>query len=143
MQAFLRNIVLLKVIGDGADYEYRVAGDAHIAAIGALFQGLLLSHIEAVAPEYGRMSRMTYAGICTSAEPYCVRGWMAAIFRMPVLPNTRAFFCRWALPTQRSITCSSSAVMFRAFRRRLPPAPRRLHFRSTINSSPSARHSAS
>ncbi len=80
MLAFLRNVVLLKVIDDGADYEYRVAGDAHVAAIGVSFQGLFLSHIEAVAPEYGRMSRMTYARICAGAEPYCVRGWMGRDF---------------------------------------------------------------
>ncbi|MEI9885744.1 MAG: PAS domain-containing protein [Rhizomicrobium sp.] len=76
MLAFLRHVVLLKVIDGGVDYEYRIAGDAHVAAIGAPFQGMRLSQIEAVAPDFGRMARATYAHVVAAAEPYCVRGWM-------------------------------------------------------------------
>jgi hypothetical protein len=76
MIAFLRNIALVRVIDGGADYEYRIAGDAHIAAFGAAFQGVRLSKIEAAAPDYGRVTRATYEHVRNTAEPLCIRGWV-------------------------------------------------------------------
>src|SRR5262249_12687592 len=57
MAAFLRNIALVRVLDDGRDYEYRIAGDAHVEAHGASFQGTYLSDLEVRAPRYGRLTR--------------------------------------------------------------------------------------
>lgn len=76
MAEFLRNIALVRVIDHGVDYEYRIAGDAHVMAFGSAFQGVRVSQIEAVAPDYGRVTRATYEHVRNIAEPYCVRGWV-------------------------------------------------------------------
>ena len=76
MAPFLRNIALVRVIDGGRDYEYRIAGDAHVEAHGATFQGTCLSDLEARAPRYGRLTRATYEHVRVTAEPYCLRGWV-------------------------------------------------------------------
>lgn len=80
MAAFLRNIVLIKIINGGADYEYRIAGDAHVEAQGVPFKGVRLRQVEAVDPTYGRMTRATYEHVRTTAEPYALRGWVGKEF---------------------------------------------------------------
>lgn len=74
MAGFLRNIVLVQVIGGGADYEYRIVGDAHVQAFGANFSKLRSSDIERKSPEYGAQMRNLYAHVRSSAEPYAVCG---------------------------------------------------------------------
>jgi len=76
MAEFLRNIALVRVIDHGVDYEYRIAGDAHVMAFGSAFNGVRISQIEAVAPEHGRITRATYEHVRNISEPYCVRGWV-------------------------------------------------------------------
>src|SRR5690348_9740698 len=49
----LRNAVLMRVIDCGADYEYRIVGDAHTVAHGFCMQGKLLSQMDDFAPGYG------------------------------------------------------------------------------------------
>lgn len=80
MAGFLRNVVLVKVVGGGSDYEYRIAGDAHVEAHGAPFQGIRLSQVEAISPTYGRLTRATYEHVRTTAEPYALRGWVGKDF---------------------------------------------------------------
>lgn len=80
MAAFLRNIVLIKIIDDGKDYEYRIAGDAHVEAHGVSFSGVRLRQVEAANPVYGRMTRATYEHVRTTAEPYALRGWVGKEF---------------------------------------------------------------
>lgn len=80
MAGFLRNVVLVKVIGEGEDYEYRIAGDAHVEAHGAPFKGIRLSQIEAIHPTYGRLTRATYEHVRTTAAPYALRGWVGKDF---------------------------------------------------------------
>lgn len=80
MADFLRNVVLIKVIGGGDDYEYRIAGDAHVEAQGAPFKGIRLRQVEAVSPAYGRLTRATYEHVRTTAEPYALRGWVGKDF---------------------------------------------------------------
>src|ERR1041385_8524565 len=43
MTNILRNAVLMRVIDCGADYEYRIVGDAHTVAHGFCMQGKRLS----------------------------------------------------------------------------------------------------
>lgn len=59
MRGILPNVVLLRVIDGGLDYEYRIVGALFVQAYGAQFRDMRLSQVEAVAPEHGaRMRRM-------------------------------------------------------------------------------------
>ncbi len=77
MVGFLRNIVLLRVIDGGADYEYRIAGDACVQAFGTNFQGSRLSDTEATDPEYGKATRTVYEFVRNTGQPFALRGWVS------------------------------------------------------------------
>jgi hypothetical protein len=76
MIGILRNIVLLKVVDSGKDYEYRITGDAHVQAYGLPFQDMRLSQITAVAPDFGRMMHGLYEHVRATGDPFAVRGWV-------------------------------------------------------------------
>jgi hypothetical protein len=76
MAAFLRHIVMIRVLDNGADYEYRIVGDAHVQAQGINFAGHKLSGIEAITPDYDTYTRATYGYVCTTGEPFAMRGWV-------------------------------------------------------------------
>jgi len=76
MRGILRNVVLLKVIDGGKDYEYRITGDAHVQAYGFHFKDMRISHITAAAPDLGNMMHGLYEHVRTTAEPFAVRGWV-------------------------------------------------------------------
>ncbi|MEI9994762.1 MAG: PAS domain-containing protein [Rhizomicrobium sp.] len=76
MAGFLRNIVLLRVVDGGKDYEYRIAGDAHVQAYGISFKDLRISHIRTAEPALGNMMYSVYEHVRTTAEPFAVRGWV-------------------------------------------------------------------
>ena len=69
------NTLLVGVIGDGQDYEYRRVGPALVAGFGMDFSGQRLSEIEANMPRFGIGLRMLYEMVRSSAEPLCYRGW--------------------------------------------------------------------
>jgi hypothetical protein len=76
ISGILRHIVLLKVVDGGRDYEYRIAGDAHVEAYGLPFKGLRISQVIAASPEFGRMLYGVYEHVRVTAEPFAVRGWV-------------------------------------------------------------------
>ena len=76
IRAILKNIVLLKVIDGGKDYEYRITGDAQVQAYGFSFRDMRISHITAAAPDLGRMMHDLYERVRVTAEPFAVRGWV-------------------------------------------------------------------
>src|SRR6202789_2419961 len=60
MATFLPHTVILTVIDDGADYEFRYVGDAQRQAFGTHFKGLRITQIEAAAPKLGAVLRLAY-----------------------------------------------------------------------------------
>ena len=76
MRGILRNIVLLKAIDGGKDYEYRITGDAQVQAYGFSFRDMRISHIIAAAPELGNMMYGLYEHVRATGEPFAVRGWV-------------------------------------------------------------------
>jgi hypothetical protein len=74
MAKFLRNIVLVRVLDGGADYEYRVVGDAHVQAHGYNFRHKRLKEIEATRVDFS--TRATYEHVRTTSLPFAVRGWI-------------------------------------------------------------------
>ncbi|HEY8950158.1 MAG TPA: PAS domain-containing protein [Rhizomicrobium sp.] len=77
MAPFLRNIVLIRVIDGGRDYEYRIVGDACVQAFGSNFQGARLTEVEAVNPAYGLATRAAYEHVRTTGAPFALRGWIS------------------------------------------------------------------
>ena len=78
MRAILRNVVLLRVIDGGRDYEYRIVGDMFTWAYGAQFSGKRLSEVEAAAPEHGARMRGMYEHLRATAEPLAIQGWVGS-----------------------------------------------------------------
>jgi hypothetical protein len=76
MKGFLRNVVLLRVIDGGRDYEYRIVGELFVWAYGVQFRDKFLTQIEAAAPEHGARMRNLYEHVRTNAEPLALRGWV-------------------------------------------------------------------
>ena len=74
MAKFLRNTVLVQVIDGGADYEYRVVGDAHVQAHGFNFRHMRLKQIEATRIDFS--TRATYGHVRTTGVALAVRGWV-------------------------------------------------------------------
>jgi hypothetical protein len=76
MMGFLRNVVLMRVLDGGADYEYRIAGDAYVQAYGASIKDARLSEVIAVSPDFGNMVRDIYEHVRTTLQPFAMRGWV-------------------------------------------------------------------
>lgn len=72
----LKNIVILRVIDGGKDYEYRLVGDAQVQAYGFNFQSLRIGQIKAVAGEFGQLMHNIYEHVRTTRDPFAVRGWI-------------------------------------------------------------------
>ena len=76
MRGILRNVVLLRVIDGGADYEYRIVGELFVWAYGLQFRDMRLTQIEAGAPEHGARMRKLYEHVRTGAVPLAFQGWV-------------------------------------------------------------------
>lgn len=73
----LRNIVLVKVLDEGREYQFRIVGDAMVIAQGASFMGLTLAEIDEMLPRYGSMLRGIYGQVYETREPNAYRGWFS------------------------------------------------------------------
>jgi hypothetical protein len=76
----LGNMVLVKVIDGGNDFEYRIVGEVQAQAYGYRLQGRRISQIAAERPAYGHSVRGAYRRICESGEPVAVRGYIGSDF---------------------------------------------------------------
>ena len=76
MRGILKNIVLLKTIDGGKDFEYRITGDAQVQAFGFHFRNMRISHITAASPDFGKTMHGLYEHVRATAEPFAVRGWV-------------------------------------------------------------------
>lgn len=85
MAPFLRNIVLVRVLENGKEYEFRIVGDAIVQVQGESFQGMTLSQIDAKLPGYGATLRPIYDKLVAEGEPRAYRG------HVPDAPLKRAF----------------------------------------------------
>jgi hypothetical protein len=74
MAAILPYVVILGVIGDGADFEFRYVGEAQRQAFKTSFKGVRISQIEAVLPPLGAVLRSVYERARSLGTPFIVRG---------------------------------------------------------------------
>jgi len=72
--AILPYSVIIGVIDDGADYEFRYVGDAQRQAYRTYFKGMRLTQIEVVAPELGQVLRTAYELLRSTGVPFLLRG---------------------------------------------------------------------
>ncbi|MDE2181490.1 MAG: PAS domain-containing protein [Alphaproteobacteria bacterium] len=72
----LRNTTLLRVIDNGADYEYRIVGDAYVMAHGISFQGRRWSETSKLSPGYSAMIKSTYDRVVREAAALATKGWI-------------------------------------------------------------------
>jgi len=72
----LRNVVLIKLIDGGADYEYRIVGDAHVQSHGFSMQGQRVSDVDKFSPGYGPVLKSLYDHAVRRRGLYAFRGWM-------------------------------------------------------------------
>lgn len=85
MAPFLRNIVLVRVLESGKEYEFRIVGDAIVQVQGQSFQGMKLAEIDANLPGYGATLRPIYNELVADGTPRAYRG------HIPQSPLKRAF----------------------------------------------------
>jgi hypothetical protein len=83
MAGILRNIVVVRIVDDGKDYEFRVVGDAHVQGYGIDFSKLRSSDIERMAPEHGATMRALYEHIRNSRQTLAFRGWVGREVKDP------------------------------------------------------------
>jgi hypothetical protein len=76
LSPLLRNIVLLRLVDDGQDYEYRIVGDAHVISHGFSMQGLRVSDVDKFSPGYGPVLKSLYDRAVRKRAAFAFRGWM-------------------------------------------------------------------
>ncbi|MGC9952764.1 MAG: PAS domain-containing protein [Rhizomicrobium sp.] len=80
MAGFLRDMALVKIIDGGADYEYRIIGDAQAQAYSVPLRGRRISEIAVTAPWFGQIAANTYEYVRRSGEPLAMRGGVGREF---------------------------------------------------------------
>lgn len=76
LAGLLRHVVLLRLIDGGADYEFRIVGDAHVISHGFNMQGLKVSDVDIYSPGYGPVLKSLYDRVVRRREAYAFRGWL-------------------------------------------------------------------
>jgi hypothetical protein len=76
LKPVLRNTTLIRVIDGGADYEYRIVGDASVMAHGQSFQGLYWSQTATLAPGFAKFIKPVYDRVVREGVPLAMRGWV-------------------------------------------------------------------
>ena len=74
MAGFLRDMLLVRIIDGGADYEYRIVGDALAQAYAVPLQGRRISEISVTAPWFSHIAANVYEHVRRTGEPLILRG---------------------------------------------------------------------
>ena len=72
------NALLLRVLEEGADYEYLSVGKELVSGFAEDFSGQRLSEIIATTPRFGLGLKMLYEMVRSGCEPLYYRGWVGA-----------------------------------------------------------------
>jgi hypothetical protein len=70
----LRHMLLVKVLDGGADYEYRIVGDAQVRAYTVTLQNRRFSQVAADAPVLGKAVGQMFDRVVKEGEPIAARG---------------------------------------------------------------------
>jgi hypothetical protein len=103
MSGLLRNAVLVRVLCEGDEYEFRIVGDAIVQAQGASLQGMTMAEIDLVLPGYGSQLRSVYKSAYRKRIAEAYRAGSCARLTT-VRCSTRVSCCRWVKRASRPIT---------------------------------------
>ncbi len=99
MKRFLPNIILVRVLDGGADFQFRVVGQASVAAHGFNPVNWRVADLDRRAEGYSSLVRRVFAQVCSSRAPYASRGVLEHVDRgyrsyeslyMPLGPDDRS-----------------------------------------------------
>jgi hypothetical protein len=71
----LTHVAVLRVIGAGEEFEFRIVGDQIRVQQGVPLQGKRMADVEEMLPGYGSVLKRIYRNTYDSAEPLAFRGW--------------------------------------------------------------------
>jgi hypothetical protein len=71
----LTHVAVLRVIGDGEEFEFRIVGDQIRVQQGVPLQGKRMVDVEQMLPAYGSVLRRIYRNAYEAGEPLAFRGW--------------------------------------------------------------------
>jgi hypothetical protein len=74
LSSLLRNIALVRVIQGGAEFEFRILGDAVMQSQTGLQPGMTTADLDEIYPGYGALFRVLYQRICDARAPQAYRG---------------------------------------------------------------------
>ena len=104
LASLLRHVVLLRVVAGGADYEYRIVGDAHVISHGFNMQGMRVSDVDKFSPGYSPFSRASMtAQFGVAMRMRFADGWSAVKIGSSTF-TVKVYSCRWDLTNSPSIT---------------------------------------
>ena len=102
LRNLLRHITLVRVVGGGADYEFRILGDVQVQAYGENFRGMKLSDVGKKHPKFAEALKLLYDGVRMGRSAFGYRGWIGRD-----MPDTKYSFHELALfplgPTNESV----------------------------------------
>lgn len=92
MRRLLSNTVIVRILDGGADYEYRIAGEAHVVSHGTPLQGRRMSHLDALDADYRPFLKSLYDQVVRTHTPYGVRAAISVSDDHPSLYNSESAF---------------------------------------------------
>lgn len=91
IRGLLNNLLLIRVIDAGADFQFRIAGEAQIQTYALSFAGKCLSELKDTCPAYGYVLKGLFGFVTAFAQPVALRGSFGAGF-----PNVKIAYCETA-----------------------------------------------
>ncbi len=92
MAGFLPYTLIVAVVENGADYEYRFVGDVERQAFKRDFKGMRVSQIEKIAPKFGEIIRAAYDKVTSTGLPFAVRGLADHVRTKEYIPHHETVF---------------------------------------------------
>ena len=92
MASWLPYTLIVAVIENGADYEFRFVGDAERQAFKRDFKGMRISQVEKIAPAFGETIRATYNKVSSIGLPFAARGLVDHVTTDDYVPSHETVF---------------------------------------------------
>jgi hypothetical protein len=75
LSSLLRNIALIRVIEGGAEFEFRITGDAIVQSQAGLQSGMTTADLDKIYPGHGSILHRVYRDVCLTRAPQAYRGF--------------------------------------------------------------------
>ncbi|MDE1988065.1 MAG: PAS domain-containing protein [Alphaproteobacteria bacterium] len=72
--SLLYNMMLIKVVDGGREFQVRIIGDAIVAVDSDPIQGMMTASIDKLLPGFGAMLHRNYSTVCARRAPLAMRG---------------------------------------------------------------------